>query len=367
MKILKTVAALVALAVASSAFAETSFKAFNKLSSDVVLLEKNGDETTNSFPGIKNKIKAEVKSDHVDAMVDGVILFQDVTSENDYALSWKDPINDWYVEARILDDMLTFGFHDEINPEGTYLPIWDDNVAAGNIGSEGFTLVYRPIEGLRLAASLPFTDTEANWLKVDGAQDDVLGASEKKTNIRLGAIYDMGIAEFGVAAHDILDSDELSFGFYVYSAGFFGVKEGLGFRAGFAHGENEVGFEKALFSNKKTNVTGKNFWNVAFEMPKLLPVGLTLEAAGNTDDADSDYDIYAAAKVDVGINEKLSLAVTGKTGLDLSDNGKDTAIEAIVALDISVSKKDKFEVSADFYKPGDDWNLKFPCYWKHTF
>ena len=220
--------------------------------------------------------------------------------------------------------------------------------------------------GVRLAASLPFTDTEANWLNADCAKEDKVDV-DANTNIRLGVIYDMGIAEFGVAAHDILDSDERSFAGYVYSKGFFGVNEGINFRAGFAHGENKVGFEKAFFSNKKTGVVGKNFWNVAFEMPKLLPVGLAFEAAGNTDDADSDYDIYAAAKVDVGINEKLSLAVTGKTGLDLSDNGKDTAIEAIVALDISVSKKDKFEVSADFYKPGDDWKLKFPCYWKHTF
>jgi len=363
MKIVKTVAALAALAVASSAFAETSLKAFNKLSSDVVVLENNGDETTNTFPGIKNKIKAEVKSDHVDAMVDGVILFQDFTNQDDYGLAWKADINDWYVEARILDDKLTFGYHDTIDPEGSYLPIWDDNITAGNIGSEGFTLVYRPIEGLRIAASLPFgakgNDENVNWLKVDGTFDDTTPDAVKTTNIRLGAIYDAGIAEFGVAAHDILDSDERSFAFYVYSAGFFGVKEGINFRAGFAHGEKNI---KAA-----DWIAGKNLWNVAFEMPKLLPVGLTLEAAGNTDDAESDYDIYAAAKVDVGIDEKLSLFVTGKTALDLSDNAKDTKIGAIVGLDIAVTKKDKVEVSVDYVKTGDPWTLKFPCYWKHTF
>ena len=361
MKIVKTVAALAALAMASSAFAEVNLEAYNKLKSDVVVIEKNEDDTTNKFPGIKNVINAEVTSDHVDAMVEGVIQFYDITKQNDYVLQWDGAISDWYVEARVLDDKLTFGFHDNIHPEGSYLPIWDDNVGAGNIGSDGFTLVYRPIEGLRLGLSLPFgsEEEEVNVIKIDGAAEDACPDNLKKTNIRLGAIYDAGIAEFGVAAHDILDSDERSFGAYVYSEGFFGNVEGLNFRAGFAHGEKVI---KAA-----DKIAGTNLFNVAFELVDILPVGLTVEAAGNTDDEESGYDIYAGVKVDVGINEKLSLAVSGKVYLDNSDNAEDTGIGAKAALDIAVTEKDKIEVAADLWKAGDEMTVKLPCYWKHTF
>ena len=276
--LVKTVAALAALTMASSAFAEVNLEASNKLKSDVVSIEHidAADETTNTFPGIKNVITVEVTSDHVDAMVEGVVKFADFTSQNDVGLAWDGgEISDWYVEARVLDDKLTFGFHDNIHPEGDYLPVYDDNVAAGNIGSNGFTLVYRPIEGLRFAASLPFGYEEAgdiNWLKVDGKKEDELGDSVKTTNIRLGAIYDMGIAEFGVAAQDILDSDERTIGAYVYSEGLFGNVEGLNFRAGFANSKAGVFLEDV-------GVAGENLWNVAFEFVDILPVGLTVEAA----------------------------------------------------------------------------------------
>jgi len=380
MKIVKTVAAFAALAMASSAFAEVNLEASNKLKSDVVVLDHSdaADETTKSFPGVKNVINVEVTSDHVDAMVEGAVKFfadtnKDGVFQNDFGLAWDGgEISDWYVEARILDDMLTFGFHDNIHPEGDYLPVYDDNISAGNIGSEGFTLVYRPIEGLRLAASLPFgyeDNDDINWLKVDGKKEESVGDAKKKTNIRLGTIYDAGIAEFGVAAQDILDSDERTIGAYVYSEGLFGAAEGINFRAGFANSKAGVFLEDV-------GVAGENLWNVAFEFVDLLPVGLTVEAAGNLDSdgevKNSDgkvipYDIYAGVKVDVGINEQLDLAVIGKTMLDLGDTELDTGIEAKVALDIKVTDNDKVEVAVDYQKLGDDWTAKFPCYWKHTF
>lgn len=381
MKLVKTVAALAALTMASSAFAEVNLEASNKLKSDVVELNHSdlADETTNTFPGIKNVINAEVTSDHVDAMVEGVIKFYDVTSQNDVALAWDGEISDWYVEARVLDDKLTLGFHDNIHPEGSYLPVWDDNIGYGNIGSEGFSLVYRPIEGLRLGLSLPFgpADEGVNWLKVDGKQEDALDDTEKTTNIRLGAIYEMDIAEFGLAIQDVLDSDERSIGAYVYSAGFFGKVEGVDFRAGFAHSwgtavvEDLIPVEVALLPGDDPVavgfVAGENLWNVAFEISDIIPVDLAIEAAGNTNSDDSLYDLYAGVKVGFGINEQLYAFAQEKTLLDLGDTEYETALDVKAGVDITVTEKDKIEVAVEYSKLDKDWKAKFPCYWKHTF
>lgn len=379
MKILKTVAALAALSMAASAFAEVNLTASNKLKSDVVVLTHNdaADETTNTFPGIKNVINAEVTSDHIDAMVEGTIVFKDFTSQNDVALAWDGVVSDWYVEARLLDDMFTLGFHDNIHPEGSYLPVFDDNVAYGNIGSDGFTLVYRPIEGLRLGLSLPFgaAEDEYNWLKVDGVKKDTTAESERTTNIRIGAIYDMGIAEFGASVQDALDSDERTLGFYVYSAGLFGQVKGVDLRAGFVHSWGAAAIKeivpvKATIMGADVDVgfiAGENVWNIAFEVSEIIPVDLAVEAAGNTDSEESIYDIYFGAKVGFGINEQLYAFAQEKTLLDLGDTEAKTPINVKAGVDISVTEKDKVEVAADFVKCDSDWTVKFPCYWKHTF
>lgn len=377
MKILKTVAALAALSTAASAFAEVNLTASNKLKSDVVVLTHTdaADETTNTFPGIKNVINAEVTSDHVDAMVEGTIVFKDFTSQNDVALAWDGVVSDWYVEARLLDDMFTLGFHDNIHPEGSYLPVFDDNVAYGNIGSDGFTLVYRPIEGLRLGLSLPFGADEYNWLKVDGAKKDTTAESERTTNIRIGAIYDMGIAEFGASVQDALDSDQRSLGFYVYSAGLFGQVKGVDLRAGFVHSWGVAAIEEiASLAGFSVGIQGENLWNIAFEVSEIIPVNLAVEAAGNTDsntevapDSANLYDMYFGAKVGFDINEQLSAFVQEKTLLDLGDTEADTVLVLKAGADFAVTEKDKVEVSAEYTKADKNWGLKFPCYWKHTF
>lgn len=386
MKILKTIAVLAALSMASSAFAEVKVKAFNKLSSDIVELDHSGDETTNTFPGFKNKIKAEILTDHLDAMVEGVFKITDFTNENDYVVAWDGAVSDWYVEARVLDDLLTLGYHDNINPEGTYLPIYDDNVGTGNIGSDGFTLVLRPVEGLRLGFSVPFTDDTSlvtydvetgtvgvnedfggNILVMDGETKEGCPDIWKYPNLRLGAIYDMGIAEFGVAAHDFLDSKQRSIGFYVYSAGLFGQVKGIDFRAGFAHSWGKVALgDKPFYKGK--DIEGENFWNVSFEISEIIPFSLAVEAAGNTNSDDSAYDFYTGLKLGFGINEQLSLDVIAGAELDLSDeNAKKAMLHGKAALDYNVTKLDTVEVAVDYNKCDEKWNMKFPVSWKHKF
>lgn len=53
-------------------------------------------------------------------------------------------------------EMIALGWHAGLETEGCVLPIYDDNLESGKFGSDGFTLQVTPVDGLRLAVSVPF-------------------------------------------------------------------------------------------------------------------------------------------------------------------------------------------------------------------
>lgn len=392
MKMIKKVALAAALALTSSAFAEVTFNAYNKLFSDMTLVEKSTykiggyeeDDDSKVFQGVTNRIYAEITTDKVDAMVkaDVSIGHQD-GSEDDYGLKWNGLVKDWYVEVRPLS-FLSLTYHSDIFAEGSYFPIYDDNVAAGNIGSTGFSVVFRPeqVEGLRFGVTLPFTEETTNWVLVDGKTKEGLETTEEKINVGIGAIYDFGLAEIGASVRDVADSDERLLGFYIYSAGLFGYVEGVNLRAGFAHAWDAVGVEDPVWAlDGYGSVYGENLWNVAVEVTDVLPVALTLEAAGNTNSEDSLFDLYGAVTVGIGINDQLDLSLTGKIGTDLnSDTDIGSIYAAEAALDFAFTEHDTLGVAVDVgFASGlkvdtdigtaevDYLGFYFPVYWKHTF
>lgn len=94
------------------------------------------------FPGIKERMYADISTDKVDAGVKETLSFQnysfgkttipgtDFSVHGDVAHDHffiTGDINDWWVEFRPIDK-LTLGLHDTIWTDGAYLPIWDDHV-----------------------------------------------------------------------------------------------------------------------------------------------------------------------------------------------------------------------------------------------
>ena len=57
-------------------------------------------------------------------------------------------------------EMIALGWHAGLETEGCVLPIYDDNLESGKFGSDGFTLQVTPVDGLRLAVSVPFDEGE---------------------------------------------------------------------------------------------------------------------------------------------------------------------------------------------------------------
>lgn len=153
------VAAMAALTLIGSAFAESSVSFSNKIYEEDYFYTNDDGETKKDFPTLKDKMSVEYTSEHVDASIT-VVAGADDFDDQHFAIDGY--IDDWYLEWRLFQPV-TIGLHDNIYSEGSALPIYDDNLANGNIGSDGFTVVYRPEtlnNRLRLGATLPFNFTK---------------------------------------------------------------------------------------------------------------------------------------------------------------------------------------------------------------
>lgn len=206
----------VAFAAASllsvSAFAQT-VEFTNELSSDVTAIRKgkvyNGgeDETTKDFAGLEENVVATFTSEKVDAELDVTFILDDWNDRN-FGFAWDDV--SWFVEYRPVE-MVALGFHEDVWLEGSYLPIYDDNVALGNLGSEGFTVAVTPIEGLKLAVTVPFGgEDNVNYFTSKDENNDTVNL-----NIGFGAEYAFEeMFTIGAAVSNVSDSDNRGFGVY---------------------------------------------------------------------------------------------------------------------------------------------------------
>lgn len=403
----KIALALAAIAFSASAFAaDVSF--YNKLYEEDPFYFHNdyADENSKDFPVLKDEMSVEYQSEHVDASITAVAGLDDF---DDKHFGIDGYIDDWYVEYRLLQP-LTLGLHDNIYMDGSALPVYDDNLSGGDIGSDGFTVVYRPSflnDALRIAATLPFNFTkddfnedDTNWLKTKDDDDDT-----KYVNLGLGAIYDHEFFQIGVTVQDILDSDERVFGSYISFPNLFGAVEGLTIGGGFTHTSREdikideknytdytiAGLEGAGFDDLTWfgGVTGENLVsaNLTFEKGGV-PVSLAAdflynlgqkyiygsydETEGWSDGSVYVWDLYAAATLTFGITEQLSAYVGGKLLVDTNNdsNIQEDKAENVYGVNLGVDFQldDHNSLGAGFeYQIWDsDYQIAIPVYWQWT-
>lgn len=402
----KVLIALAAMVLGSSVFAEISYRFYNKLYSDTMNIrhvdsdyldsEINFKDKTHSYTdfeffGIYDQVYAEFKTDKADAMVKATIGIDDWNSDNDYGVKWTGYLDDWFVEYRPWN-FLTLGFHDSIYMDGSYLPIYDDNLYSGNIGSEGFTAVYRPsiLNGaLRIAATTPFTTTE-NWIHADDDDDDdKVAVNDDIFDVGIGAIYTADLFQLGATFQDVFDGDERRFGTYVNFPTLFGLCNELTIGGGFAHSEGEsvydydgsltfndytyfggVNGENLLSSyftySGKVVVSGELVWNFNYEHFHVY-YDYTKKAWNATG---YGWDFYTAASVRFWITKALSAEVIGKLVADTSsesDYDLDNIYAGQFKLDLALTQHNEIEasVSVDYFD--GNYKICFPCYWKYTF
>ncbi len=404
----KILTAAAAFLLGFSAFSEVSYRFYNKIYSDTLTInhvdedylgssldfklkdygkQKDDSYTDFSLLGIYNRVYAEFKTDKTDAMVKATFGFKDWTDSSDYGFKWTGYIDDWFVEYRPWN-YLTLGFHDGIYMDGSYLPIYDDNLYSGNIGSEGVTAVYRPqaLKGaLRLAATAPFT-TKTNWIYADEEDSRV---DDDIFDVGLGAIYTIDLFQFGVSIQDVFDGDERRVGAYVNLPTLFGLSKKVTVGGGYAHSEylgvyNYEGtgtFEdytyfggvngKNLLSGYLTydgdvDVNAEFVWNMNEKGFRNFQYG-----PNKNDWRWGGWDLYVAGSAKFWISKTVTGELVGKLVTDLVKQKGDEWLSNIYAvqfkLNSKITKHSEVEasVSADYL----DRNYKvcFPCYWKYTF
>lgn len=373
-----------------TAFAEPEFSFENEVSSDIRNVERLRDEkgnrhTKTDFAGIKEKMSAEVKTDRFDAGVESAFVLDDFNERN-FGFDYDEDDFDYYIEFRPITK-LTLGIHDNIFADASALPIYEDgseNISFGNIGSSGFSAIARPINGLRIGATLPFgEDNGINWagkknhvkLYEDEAEIALYEAwlakdhpfteeyevevyrymmakrgYRKHLNIGFGAIYDGGNFQIGATAQNVLNRYERRFGAYGTIRNLFGLVEGLNLNAGYGqflehrievrtyNEEYDWFYTKSRSYAAETiddlsafgGITYNRLFNasVTYENDRFNAAAEVLSnlserfRPSDDDDDKQEYDLYAAATAGVNITDMFSLSLTGRFLKDFSHHGR---------------------------------------------
>ncbi|WP_295795453.1 hypothetical protein [uncultured Treponema sp.] len=359
-----------------SAFAQ-SVEFTNELSSDVATIRKGKvyndgeDETTKDFAGLEENVVATFTSEKVDAELDVTFILDDWNDKN-FGFAWDDV--SWFVEYRPVEK-IALGFHEDVWLEGSYLPIYDDNVALGNLGSEGFTVAATPIEGLKIAVTVPFGegDDGVNYFTRKDEDDETV-----KLNIGFGAEYAFEeMFTVGAAVSNVADSDNRGFGVYAMLKPL--AEQDFVIRAGYSYSKAEgkiteddevVGkyYENKiddLSISEDFGVFGKSLFNVSVEY-SLDALSFSAETLFNTDDKNSDYDMYFAACVGYELSESLSADVTGKFLFDNSSNGA----EPVIGVNPNVAYtfgSHTFSAGLNYETCDGDSFISIPLSWSYSF
>jgi len=327
-----TVAVLCAFTAAFSFAQEVAFE--NKLSSGIVDINITEDNTATAFAGFENETTAEYSSEQIDM---GLTLKFNIAKEDDDALSIgaENFVDDYFIEFRPIE-LLGIGFHKGYAVAGSYLPCFDGEIEAANIGSD-FGLFVRPLEGLVLSAGIDFIS--------------YFGREGKKPLFNAGVEYAVGeTVAFGAAFRNII-SDERSFGAF---ASFTGL-EGLTFNAGFSYnGEIE-----------DYNISG-NLINAAVMFNKDaigIFADLVFAVGGEEDEAN---ELYTAATISYQITEVLSASLYGSFTTDFDkDDSWTIGINPSVQYMINDHNSAGAGVFINLMKIVK--TISIPIYWKYNF
>lgn len=288
------------------AFADVDVSFSNELKSDVIssVSTKSPNEdkiiTETAFAGFANETIAEVHTDKVSA---GLEIHSFINSrkyrnsdndEKSYLEFSGYTVKDYWIEFSPVK-ILTLGFHDTINALGSYLPVWDDNLASGNLGSD-FVFVLKPVDGLKIAGGIDFISTIG---VINPASGETV-PSTLKTNLGVEYVADNELWSIGFTARNIFD-DGRSFGLY----GSFSGLDNWTFMGGFAI--NDAGVEGPL--NVKV---GGNILSAAiiYEHKKF---DLSAELVTNFGNKNANvFDFYTAADFTYYFSKNFQASITGK-------------------------------------------------------
>ncbi len=338
---MKKIFAIVCAAfVASTAFAidgvNVSYK--NKLSSDIVNITTGEDGEVN-FAGIKDKSSVDFKSEKVDAGIT-VIVSAKKDGEN-FTQSTK--VDDWFIEFRPIK-FLTLGISDVISTNGSYLPVEDDNIANGNLGSD-YVMVLRPISGLRISG---------------GLDNPVIFAKNSKLDLNFGVDYTAEMFSLGATFRNVAND----FGFGAY-ASFSGLKS-FNFTAGYTYNAEDSFCD-----------VGGNIFNLGVSFGKdslSLAADLVTNFGADENALDSSLDLYTGLTVGFDITKSFVASATFIFETEFDENivANVVSIEPDVTFTINKNNEIGAGINFAFATSGikeytkTETTISFPVYWKFS-
>lgn len=365
----KIAMAVVAASVfGASLFAEVKLTFENKVFEDDVIyskVDKDSDGVTD-FPALKERMEFQLDSDRVDAYIKATLALDDYDEKH---FGVQGEVNDWWVEFRPVD-IVSLCLHDNIYSDGSYLPIYDDNVAGGNIGSDGFTTVINPPvfnKAFRLGLTVPFSfagDDGLNWL--NGNKDD---DEDENFHFGAGVIFSLPKFQIGATFQNIICSDDRLIGVSVNLPETF--VEGLKIGAGFTKAATkDAGFDDILdFGFAAVGVTGENVINAAVSYEKDA-FSCAVETLISTED-DTEvtlFNKYVGVSLGYSVTDALSFGAFGKFLLVTDkDVFEDNAMGFGFTADYAINDNNTVGVEFDYNKCGDASAIAVPVYWKYSF
>ncbi len=189
---------------------------------------------------------------------------------------------------------------------GSKLFARDSAWGASGLGSDGFAIVTKPIDGLRISGAIPFSydvtskmnwmnaEVEDSWVTSDGSlgypRNGVQSAGYR-FRLDLGADYTLasGLFGAGIKVNDIINAGYRQYGIYA------GMNMGaIAANIGYNYAENYMDFD--AFDDGLIKISGKDIvaGSVSFVAGDLK---IMADAMTNLKKYQSVYDVYAGAKV----------------------------------------------------------------------
>lgn len=314
------IGAVSALAFAGVAFAQEVTVAFeNELSSDVVSVSDGSAE----FAGFANQVTVELESEKVNAGVSLITAFG--KDDDNFGLTDYE-IDSAYVEFTPVE-MLSIDFNSDCFTPGSYLPVADDNVGNGDIGSK-LAVIVRPIENLSVGAGINLPS--------------VFGESEDKVDVNAGVDYTTESFSVGAALRSPINN----LGFGVFGS-YTGV-ENLTVNLGFSYNDDFCD----VAGNLLTFGASYEFSIIKLNLDCVTNFG----ADGN--------DLYSGLGIEASVTDSLTLAAQGTINMDFEDTSSTvSAIEASAAYTVG-----NHELSAGVaVELADSVSFSFPVSYKYSF
>lgn len=371
----KILLAVMSIAVMTSGVFAEGISFSNELVTNVVNVfdPKNGESNTSYFDTTERVI-ADCEVDIIKAGVDAKGYFRKSNrfdKNSNYKLSWDSA--DWYVEFNPFE-IVGFGFSDELYTAGSYLPVVDEKVNAGNYSTSGFSLLIRPAENLTIGVGV---DNDATYF-ADNNND------EWEYNLAAGIDYNDEQFSIGGSFHGIGTDDHLKIGIY----GSIKAIDNFLLNVGFTHSEDgDIGLNNVTYISNQpykddSNITryindkyfciwGKNVVNAGAVIDvDVVKISGDLAFSLDSDDRKGLYDFYLGADVLLGLTNELGIDIKGFMLNDFGDTDEDMTFGLKPRL---LFKMDKHEFSVGLFyqsKLGSNNGYKsfgLPLGWKYVY